>query len=91
MKVEDSHIKEMLASLTFKFHVVEGTATTGCWSFLPNGWYLAYGETSCVDHANFDKELGEKYAKERCLAESENKLWELEAYLLKVTGSVSNG
>lgn len=89
MKVEYKHIKSMVESLTFKVYVIEGTTTTACWAFLPNGWQLAYGESSCVDPNNFDVAIGEKYAKERCLVDAENKLWELEGYLLKMTGATS--
>jgi len=88
-KVEYKHIAEMVESLTFKFHILEGTTTTACWAFLPNGWQLAYGESACVDPANFNQADGEKYAKERCVVAATNKLWELEGYLLKVTGKTS--
>lgn len=90
-KVEFSHIKKMIDSLEFKFARVGETTVTGCWAFLPNGFQVGYGESACVDPSNFDAALGEKYAKERCLHNAENKLWELEGYLLKVTGSVSEG
>lgn len=54
---------------------------------LPNGFQVGYGESACVDPSNYDKALGEKYVKERCIVAATNKLWELEGYLLKVTGS----
>jgi len=45
---------------------------------LPNGFVIT--ETSgCVDPANYNEELGEKYATERILS----KLWELEGYKLQ--------
>ena len=90
MKVEYSHIQEMVKSLEFKFERVGDTTVTGCWAFLPNGFQVGYGESACVDPTNYDKELGEKYAKERCLDNAENKLWELEGFLLKVTGATSD-
>ena len=90
MKVEYSHIQTMLESLEYKYVRVGDTTVTGCWSFLPNGFQVSYGESACVDPANFDFELGKKYAQERCEQAAQNKLWELEGYLLKVTGSTSD-
>lgn len=89
-KVEFDHIQNMVSSLVYKFERVGDTTVTGCWSFLPNGFQVGYGESACVDPANYKQEDGEKYAKERCVAASENKLWELEGYLLMVTGSTSD-
>ena len=89
-KVEYSHIQMLLNSLEYKFTRVGDTTVTGCWAFLPNGFQVAYGESACVDPANFDFELGKKYAQERCQQAATNKLWELEGYLLKVTGATSN-
>lgn len=89
-KVEYSHIQDLVKSLVFKFERVGNTTVTACWSFLPNGFSVGYGESACVDPTNFDFELGKKYSKERCVASSENKLWELEGYLLKVTGKTSD-
>lgn len=91
IRVTEDHIDAMVKSLTFKFARVEDTATTACWAFLPNGWQLAYGESACVDPANYVKATGEYWAKARCLTNARNKLWELEGYLLKVTGKVSDG
>ncbi len=89
-KVGYTHIESMIGSLDYKLvHVGDGK-TTGCYSYLPNGFQVAYGDSACVDPANFDKGLGEKYAKERCVVASSNKLWELEGYLLKVTGKTSD-
>ncbi len=88
-KVNYNDIQKMKESLTFEFERVGNTTVTGCWAFLPNGFQVGYGESACVDPNNFDLALGEKYAKERCLINAENKLWELEGYLLKVTGKTS--
>ena len=51
---------------------------------------MGTGESACVDPVNYNKALGEKYAKERAEATARNKLWELEGYLLKVTGKTSD-
>ncbi|WP_232733459.1 Gp49 family protein [Vibrio sp. HA2012] len=89
-KVEKSHIDALVASLEFKFARVEDTTVTGCWAYLPNGFKVGYGESACVDPNNFNEADGQKYAKERCIQNATNKLWELEGYLLKVTGATSN-
>lgn len=81
-RVTKAEIQSKLESLTYKFGIVEGTTLTTCHSMLPNGFILGYGESACVDPANFNKELGEKYAKERCVAASMDKLWEMEGYAL---------
>lgn len=81
-KVMYEHIQEMVGSLTYKFERVGDTTVTGCWAFLPSGFQVAYGESACVDPANYKREDGEKYAKERCVAAAGDKLWELEGYVL---------
>lgn len=81
-------IKEKMDTVQYRCHVVEGTTTTVAVALLPMGndfFSLAIGESACVDPANFNKELGEKYAIQRAAAEAENKLWELEGYALKKT------
>lgn len=88
-KVEYEHIQKLIESLDFKFAVVEGTTTTICKAVLKNGFSVGTGESACVDPNNFNKELGEKYAKERAIEDAKNKLWELEGYLLKITGKTS--
>ena len=81
-KVTPEQIQALVDSLTFQFERVGDTTTTACWAFLPNGFSVAHGESACVDPANFDFELGKQYAKERCLLDARNKLWELEGYVL---------
>ena len=90
MKVEFNYIEKLFNSLTYKFERIEGTTVTGCWAFLPNGFKVGYGESACVDPLNYQQELGEKFARERCAYNAKNKLWELEGYLLAITGSTSN-
>ena len=89
-KVDPNHIKNMVNFLEYKFERVGDTTVTGCWAFLPNGFQVGYGESACVDPANYKKEDGEKYAKERCIVNATNKLWELEGYLLMVVGYTSD-
>ena len=88
-KVPFEHVQKLKESLEYKFERVGTTTVTGCWAFLPNGFQIAYGESACVDPDNFDFELGKKYAKERAMQAADNKLWELEGYLLKMTGSIT--
>lgn len=87
-KVNFVLIDEMIKSLEFKYAVID-TATI-CKAILPNGFTVGTGESACVDPNAFNKELGEKYAKERAIQNATNKLWELEGYLLKITGKTSN-
>lgn len=61
-----------------KFTVLEDGRTTICNLYLENG-FTVRGESSCVDPENFDKEIGERIAKERAV----DKVWELEGYLLQ--------
>lgn len=90
-KVEISHIRNLVESLEYKFERVGDTTVTGCWAFLPGGFQVGYGESACVDPNNFDFELGKTYSKERCVQNATNKLWELEGYLLALTGTTSDG
>ncbi len=53
------------------------TTNTICLLQLKNG-YSAYGHSACVDPANYNQALGEKYAYEDAL----RKIWPLEGYLL---------
>lgn len=89
-KVPAEHIKAMTDSLTYKFHWVPGSTVTACWAFLPNGFQVGYGESACVDPSEFQKTTGEYYARQECEKDAANKLWELEGYLLKVTGCLSD-
>lgn len=88
-KVTVAEVQKQVRNLSFLFERVGNTTTTGCWAFLPNGFQVGYGESACVDPNNYNKAEGEKYAKERCVVQATNKIWELEGYLLKVTGKTS--
>lgn len=88
-KVTVAEVQKQVRSLTYKFERVGDTTTTGCWAFLPNGFCVGYGESACVDPSNYNKELGKKFAQERCQVVATDKIWELEGYLLKVTGKTS--
>ena len=89
-KVEFNHVQSMIESLTFQYARIGETTTTVCEAFLPNGFSVGSGKSACVDPANFDFELGCEYAKENALLDAKNTIWQLEGYLLKVTGKTSN-
>lgn len=61
-----------------QFHVFDGTQVTVCVLTLENGFNVA-GESAFVSPENFNKEIGEKIAKDNAV----NKIWSLEGYLLK--------
>lgn len=61
-----------------QYHVFDGTTLTVCVLTLRNG-YTVTGESAAVSKDNFDKEIGQKIAKEN----ARNKIWGLEGYLLR--------
>lgn len=66
------------AILTEQFHVFYGTTMTVCCLTLKNG-YNVIGESAAASPTNFDKEIGQRIAREN----ARNKIWQLEGYLLK--------
>lgn len=60
------------------YTILPGGRTTICELTLQNG-FTVRGESSCVSIENFDKDLGEKISRD----DAKNKVWLLEAYLLK--------
>ena len=61
-----------------QFHVFDNTQLTVCVLTLENGFNVT-GESACVSPENFNKEIGEKIARDNAI----NKIWSLEGYLLK--------
>lgn len=59
------------------YHLLPNGRTTVCQLTLTNG-YTVEGLSACVDIANYNRALGEKYAYEDAL----RKVWPLEGYLL---------
>lgn len=59
------------------YTVLPDTTTTVCQLFMENG-FVVIGTSACVDPANYNKGLGERFAYEDAL----NKVWPLEGYLL---------
>ena len=87
-RVYPADIDEMFNSLEYKYERVGETTVTGCWAFLPDGFQVGYGESACVDPANYKPEVGQQIAKDNCEVVARNKLWELEGYLLRHFRSV---
>ena len=61
-----------------QYHVFEGTTTTVCCLTLKNGFTVT-GESAAASPENFDREIGEKIARQN----ARDKIWPLEGYLLK--------
>lgn len=80
-KVTYERIQHLLATSTAHYNRLYGT-TTVCQIVLQNGFSVAIGESACIDPENFDEKLGRKYAYEKAIKLAEDKLWELEGYLL---------
>ena len=88
-KVEFSQIQKMSETLTFEFARMGETTTTVCEAYLPSGFSVGSGKSACVDPADFNFEKGCKYARERAIQDAVNTMWQLEGYMLMVTGKTS--
>jgi hypothetical protein len=66
------------AAIAGEEYAVFSGRLTVCVLTLTNG-FLVTGESSCVDAANFDAELGKKLARQK----AREKIWELEGYRLR--------
>lgn len=60
------------------FHVFPGTTVTVCCLTLRNGFNVV-GSSACVHPANFDRELGERIARDKAV----NHVWELLGFKLR--------
>lgn len=81
--VED--IDSIMAGVTYKINIVEGTTTTLATAIMDNGFTLAIGMSACASPENFNKELGEKYAKLDAEKKARDAVWQFEGYHLKRT------
>ena len=61
-----------------QYHVFEGTTLTVCCLTLNNG-YTVTGESAAASPENFDREIGQKIARQN----AREKIWGLEGYLLR--------
>lgn len=61
-----------------EYHIFGGTTLTVCCLTLRNGFTVT-GESACASPENFNKELGQKIAREN----ARQKIWALEGYALR--------
>lgn len=73
-KITPTDIQAKIAKAEYLYH----DRLTVCVLTLQNGYFVT-GESACVDPANYNQALGEKYAYENAFA----KVWSLEGYLLR--------
>jgi hypothetical protein len=85
-RITNDQITELMSEVEYHTYVVPGTTTTVAVA-MRDGFTLCQEITACVDPANFDAELGKKYAIEKAAGVARNKLWELEGYKLKFLNS----
>ncbi|TGS86714.1 hypothetical protein EN817_17585 [Mesorhizobium sp. M3A.F.Ca.ET.174.01.1.1] len=76
-RVTLASMEAKIAHEAFINHELEPTLTI-CLMKLTNGFVLV-GKSAPADPANFNQELGEKFAREDCLRQ----MWPLEGYLLR--------
>ena len=60
-----------------QYYVFPGTTVTVCCLRLYNG-FSVIGESACASQENFDREIGERIAREN----ARRKIWALEGYVL---------
>ena len=81
-RITPAQIDALMVRVSFIAEHTPGTTSTHVHAFLDGKFYLASGHSACVDPANFNAELGIKYAKQRAETACRDKLWELEGYAL---------
>ena len=76
-KVTAEHLESLIKSVTYYRVEIDGKPTnmTQCYIELVNGFILT-GESSCLNAADYNKDLGEDYAYNEAFA----KMWQLEGY-----------
>ncbi|MCQ4052354.1 Gp49 family protein [Aeromonas sp. SG16] len=82
-RVTPDQIEALMGGVRYEVQVVPGTTTTLATAIAANGFTLAIGMTACADPANFNAELGAKYAIKDAEAKARQELWKLEGYRLK--------
>lgn len=75
--VTETHIKGLMESAELDVKTIFGKVTVVTAKF-PNG-FTVVESSACVDPSNYSEEIGKQIVLERI----ENKLWELEGYLLQ--------
>ncbi len=79
-KVTQEMINALLDSAEVEEHVFWGKELIVSYKLVDRGGFTVTGRGACVDPANFDLEIGRQVARQ----DAENKLWQLEGYLLSV-------
>lgn len=82
-RVTPDQIETLMSGVRYEVQVVPGTTTTLATAIAANGFTLAIGMTACADPANFNAELGAKYAIKDAEAKARQELWKLEGWRLK--------
>lgn len=75
-RITPARIDEVIVSEDY--HVFPGTTLTICCLTLANG-YTVTGESACASPENFDREIGNKIARDN----AKSKIWALEGYALR--------
>jgi hypothetical protein len=75
-RVTPSKIEEVIKSE--QYYVFPDTTLTICALTLQNG-FVVTGESAAASPENFDRDIGQKIARER----AKDKIWALEGYLLR--------
>lgn len=88
-KITPAHINTLVSSLIFYNVHIPDTTTMLSEAFLPNGFSVGSGKSACVDPALFNKEIGEDIASTNAENDAQQTLWQLEGYLLAITGQNS--
>lgn len=82
-RVTPDQIDALMRGIRYEVQVVPGTTTTLATAIAANGFTIAIGMTACADPANFNAELGAKYAIKDAEAKARQELWKLEWWRLK--------
>ena len=75
-KITQEHVEACIVET--HYHRWPGTTLISCMLVLRNGFTVT-GEAACASPENFDEEIGQTYA----LRAAQQKIWGLEAYLLR--------
>lgn len=83
-KINQDHIDNILATRVtiYTKHVTTPTPYVEATAWLDNQFLLDTAISKAVDTANFDLELGTKYARDAAFQKATDKLWQMEGYAL---------
>lgn len=84
-RISKEQIDELMGRIQFvTVQQPNDTTATFVHAFLDGNFFLATGFSACVSKENFNADIGVRLATENCKKQAENKLWELEGYILYV-------